>query len=101
MKTRLSLVRFRGRSGSTAEHEPAEVAPAEGRPAPQTWNVWELERIAEETNGGDLACREERLLLVRHLREFANAGGDLPLEFDPLVREAFGADLALLVAPRG
>ena len=32
-----------------------------------------------------------------HMRQFANAAGDLPAEFDPLVREAFGSDLAELV----
>jgi hypothetical protein len=31
------------------------------------------------------------------MRQFANASGDLPAEFDPLVREAFGPDLAELV----
>ena len=33
-------------------------------------------------------------MLLLHLREFADASGDLPVEFDPLVRDAFGADLA-------
>ena len=42
---------------------------------------------------GDAAAEERALLLV-HLREFANASGDLPVEFDGLVRDAFGADLA-------
>ena len=37
---------------------------------------------------------EERTLLLVSLRQFANASGDLPLEFDALVRDAFGADLA-------
>ena len=43
---------------------------------------------------GDAAAAEERALLLVHLREFANASGDLPVEFDELVRDAFGADLA-------
>ena len=44
-------------------------------------------------NGDDIAA-EERALLLLHLREFADASGDLPVEFDSLVRDAFGADLA-------
>jgi len=44
-------------------------------------------------NGDDIAA-EERTLLMMHLREFADASGDLPVEFDPLVRDAFGAGLA-------
>jgi hypothetical protein len=27
------------------------------------------------------------------LRQFANASGDLPVDFDPLIRDAFGAAL--------
>jgi hypothetical protein len=63
---------------------------------PRVWNIWELERLAEELNG-DAAAEEERALLLLHLREFAEASGDLPVEFDPLVRDAFGAGLAGLV----
>jgi len=59
---------------------------------PRTWNIWELERLAETMDGD--AAAEERALLLVHLREFANASGDLPVEFDGLVRDAFGADLA-------
>jgi hypothetical protein len=57
------------------------------------WNLWELERLAETMNGDDIAA-EERTLLLMHLREFADASGDLPVEFDPLVRDAFGPGLA-------
>lgn len=59
---------------------------------PRTWNLWELERLAAELNGD--AAAEERTLLLLHLREFAPPSGDLPVEFDPLVRDAFGAGLA-------
>jgi hypothetical protein len=59
---------------------------------PRNWNIWELERLADQMNGD--AAAEERNLLLLHLREFADASGDLPVEFDPLVRDAFGADLA-------
>jgi hypothetical protein len=37
---------------------------------------------------------EEWTALLIHLREFANADGDLPIEFDRLVRESFGPVLA-------
>jgi hypothetical protein len=61
---------------------------------PRTWNLWELERLSEGLNGGDAA--EERTLLLLHMRQFADASGDLPVEFDPLIRDAFGADLAVI-----
>jgi hypothetical protein len=82
------------------EPEPQpEVVPLVLRDAtPRTWNVWQLERIATERYGRDPGRDEERTLLVLHLREFADASGNLPLEFDPLVREAFGSDLAELSA---
>ena len=57
------------------------------------WNIWELERIADEAEGYDPARDEERELLVLSLREFADASGDLPVEFDSLVREAFDPEL--------
>ena len=65
-------------------------------PTPREWNLWQLEHLAA-TKDGDAARVEERALLLMHMRQFANAAGDLPAEFDPLVREAFGSDLAELV----
>ena len=59
---------------------------------PRAWNLWELERLAEQLDGG--SAGEERRLLLLHLREYADPAGDLPLEFDPLIREAFGEGLA-------
>lgn len=76
------------------EPEPPAVVPLVLRdPTPRTWNLWELERLADRLHGDDA---EERMLLLVHLRQFADASGDLPVEFDPLVRDAFGADLAVL-----
>jgi hypothetical protein len=72
--------------------EPAVVPLVLRDTTPRTWNIWELERLAETMDGD--AAAEERALLLVHLREFANASGDLPVEFDELVRDAFGADLA-------
>ena len=74
------------------EPAPAVVPLVPRDTTPRTWNIWELERLAETMDGD--AAAEERALLLVHLREFANASGDLPVEFDGLVRDAFGADLA-------
>ena len=74
------------------EPAPAVVPLVPRDTTPRTWNIWELERLAETMDGD--AAAEERALLLVHLREFANASGDLPVEFDELVRDAFGADLA-------
>ena len=59
-------------------------------PAPHVWNLWDLERSVREAIGPDTARDEERSFLLMYLREFADAGGVLPAEFDPLVRETFG-----------
>ena len=40
-----------------------------------------------------LAAAQERALLLMSLRQFANASGDLPVDFDALIREAFGSAL--------
>ena len=64
--------------------------------APRTWNLWELERLAEQMNGD--AAAEERQLLLVSLREFADPSGDLPVQFDGLVRDAFGDGLAGLAS---
>jgi hypothetical protein len=54
------------------------------------WNVWELEALAREHRGGDAARDEEWSLLLMNLRQYANAEGTLPVDFDELVRESFG-----------
>jgi hypothetical protein len=85
--------------------EPAEPAREPERPrtvvplafrdqTPRAWNLWELERLGDGLDGG--ASPEERRLLLLHLRQFADPSGNLPVEFDQLVRDAFGADLAVL-----
>jgi hypothetical protein len=71
------------------ESEPVVVSFA-ARRAPHEWNVWDLERIAKARAGGDVARDEERSYLLMYLREFANADGDLPPDFDGVVRESFG-----------
>jgi hypothetical protein len=71
---------------------PAEAAVVVGGPA-REWNLWELERAVR--NSPDESQREEWNALLIHLREFANADGDLPVEFDGFVRDSFAAALAV------
>jgi hypothetical protein len=59
---------------------------------PRRWNVRELERVARRHDDDEL-----EYLLV-YLREFADADGLLPLDFDPLVRDSFGAAMPAPVA---
>ena len=83
------------------EPEPVAVAETEPEPArvvaftpandgPREWNLWELERAAREHATGDIARDEERSYLLMYLREFAGPDGVLPVDFDGLVRDAFG-----------
>jgi hypothetical protein len=89
-------VRIRRRESA----EPGEPAPNgrgtdAGTPTVRrTWNLWELERLAKDLDSD--ARAEERGLLLLHLRDVADTSGHLPPEFDPLVRDAFGARLAEL-----
>jgi hypothetical protein len=61
--------------------------PARG---PRAWNLWDLERLSRQHAGRDSLRDEERAYLLVYLREFANADGELPTDFDGLVRESFG-----------
>jgi hypothetical protein len=61
--------------------DPESVSPGE-------WNLWELERLAREEFEGE-ALEQSQYLFI-HLRQFARADGQLPLEFDELVRDSFG-----------
>jgi hypothetical protein len=78
--------------------EPPPPPPPEPEPEPvvqgppREWNLWELERAARSAPEDER--QEEWTALLIHLREFANADGDLPIEFDGLVRESFGDVLA-------
>jgi hypothetical protein len=101
MRVRLPPIRGRGDDPEAASAEPRqepepepEVVPLVLRDQrPRAWNLWQLERLVEEADGEHA---EERRLLLLHLRHFASTSGELPVEFDPLVREAFGDDLAEL-----
>lgn len=76
------------------EPEPAaaaSVVPIGVGREPRRWNLWELERLSREDTGGDAAGDEERTFLLIYLRDFAEPDGLLPVDFDGLVRESFGA----------
>ena len=96
MKIRRSVLRLMPPPPGTQPEPVPKVVPLVPRETvPRAWNLWELERLAGQMNGD--AAAEERGLLLLHMREFADASGDLPVEFDPLVRDAFGTGLAGLV----
>ncbi len=57
---------------------------------PRAWNLWDLERLSRADAGRDSFRDEERAYLLVYLREFASADGELPIDFDGLVRESFG-----------
>jgi hypothetical protein len=72
------------------EPEPEVVSIVSRVAVPREWNIWELERVARDQGGDDLGRDEERAYLLMYLREFANADGNLPSDFDAVVRESFG-----------
>jgi hypothetical protein len=75
------------------EPEPAPPAPvpAAAIPAePRRWSIWDLERALREGTGAS----EEAEFMLLYLRDFADAEGLLPIDFDGLVRESFGDALA-------
>ncbi len=67
---------------------PEPPSPPAPRPPAREWNIWDLERRARE-QAGDVARDEEWTALFMNLRQYANADGVLPKEFDDLVRESF------------
>jgi hypothetical protein len=76
------------------QRRPVPAAPEPEPPAattPREWNIWELQRAVRTSE--DQGRQEEWSALFIHLREFANAEGNLPVEFDELVRESFAGVL--------
>jgi hypothetical protein len=69
---------------------PANVVRMPQSATPREWNVWELESLAREQARLEPERGEEWSYLFVHLRQFADAKGKLPSEFDGLVRESFG-----------
>jgi hypothetical protein len=65
-----------------------ETEPVSNGP-PREWNLWELHRLVRERP--DDERHDEWTAMLVSLREFARADGTLPLEFDELVRDSFGA----------
>jgi outer membrane biosynthesis protein TonB len=72
------------------EPEPETVVQIGVSTAPRQWNLWDLERVTREASGGDAIRDEERSFLLMYLREFAGPDGELPIDFDALVRDSFG-----------
>jgi type IV secretory pathway VirB10-like protein len=73
------------------ETEPTRVvAFIAANDGPREWNLWELERAARDHATDDIVRNEERAYLLMYLREFAGPDGVLPMDFDGLVRDAFG-----------
>ena len=72
------------------EPQPQVVPLGARMTAPREWNLWDLERLARDSAGGDVARDEERSYILMYLRDFADADGILPADFDGVVRESFG-----------
>jgi hypothetical protein len=53
------------------------------------WNVWQLERLLAAQAKPDPERDYERSMMLVYLREFADSDGQLPPQFDDLVRESF------------
>jgi hypothetical protein len=71
------------------ERDAAVVAFVPRTNGPRRWNLWDLERMARDDEGTDVARNEERAMLLMQLRQFASADGMLSEDFDGLVRESF------------
>lgn len=75
------------------DEEPEEqvvALPQAASRRPDGWNLWDLERRAQERAGQDPLRDEEWYALFVSLRDFASPDGTLPREFDDLVHESFG-----------
>jgi hypothetical protein len=79
-----------------APRAPANVVRMRQSTEPREWNLWDLETLAREQARLEPERGEEWSYLFVHLRQFANARGRLPSEFDGLVRESFGELLETL-----
>lgn len=54
------------------------------------WNIWQLERLLAAQTKPNPERDYERSMMLVYLREFADSDGQLPPQFDELVRESFG-----------
>jgi hypothetical protein len=80
------------RDASDGAREVAAPLP-QGEEGSRRWNLWELEQVAGKSGGQDPERDEELALLLLTLRQFAASSGELPREFDVLVRDVFGSAL--------
>jgi hypothetical protein len=69
---------------------PVVELPQAAHRRPEGWNLWDLERRAQELAGRDPIQDEEWSALFVSLRGYARPDGTLPHEFDVLVKESFG-----------
>jgi hypothetical protein len=92
VKRRVRTLLRRDGSDGAREVVAAPLPRAEERS--RRWNLWELEQVAGESGGQDPERDEERALLLLTLRQYAASSGELPREFDPLVRDVFGSALS-------
>jgi outer membrane biosynthesis protein TonB len=76
--------------GAAEPTQPAAIPLVSRDARPREWNLWELERLTRAGGGHNRVVDEERNYLLMYLREFANADGALPVDFDGLVRDSFG-----------
>ena len=74
------------RAEPVATGSPAVPPTPTAQPVPLNWNIWDIERARRDRGESD----EERDYLLMYLRNYAGPDGQLPLEFDDLVRESFG-----------
>jgi TolA-binding protein len=90
-------------AAATPAPPPAAPPPAAAPPPPRAavtradggaYNLTQLERLVDERGGAHPERREEWESYLYFLREYAAADGSLPLSFDSLVEDTFGALLA-------
>ena len=62
--------------------------------APRQWNDLGSRAARPRATSDDPIADEERTFLLLYLRDFAGADGLLPVDFDDLVRQSFGALVA-------
>jgi hypothetical protein len=74
---------------SRPEPDPA-VDPSAPRRRAGGWNLWDLERLAQDEGQRQPARAGAWSALLLLLREHASPDGSLPPEFDALVRDSFG-----------
>jgi hypothetical protein len=73
-------------------HDPDPIPAAEVVALPRSarrWDLWELDRLADEVAADDPRAEERRAVLY-FLRDHAGLDGSIPPELEPVVLETFG-----------